>query len=134
MLEGLGYLLTLTGEWERGPELSRKAIRLNPFHLPMVHAGLWLDALRRKDFEEAYWQSLEFSPPELFWQPLMQAVALAHLGRQDEAGATAVQVMKLKPDFLERGQWLIRRYVKFNDLVERIESGLEQAGLHIKRT
>jgi len=134
MLGGIGYLLTLCGDWERGSELSRKAIRLNPFHLPVVHAGLWLDALRRRDFEEAYWQSLEFSPPEIFWHPLMQAVALALVGRREEAGASARQILKLKPDFLERSRWLIRRYVKFDELIERIEGGLEQAGLHVKRT
>ena len=133
ILEGLGYLLTLTGDWQRGSELSRKAIRLNPFHLPIVHAGLWLDALRRKDFEEAYWQSLKFSPPEFFWYPLMQAVALAALGRHDEAAAAADQILKLKPDFLERSRWLIRRYVKFDDLIKQIEDGLANAGLQLKR-
>lgn len=134
IMEGIGYLLTLCGDWERGPELSRKAIRLNPFHLPVVHASLWLDAFRRKDFEEAYWQSLEFSPPEIFWQPLMQTVALTFLGRRDEAAAQVGQMLKLKPDFPERGHWLITRYVKFDDLVERIEDGLKMAGLQMKQT
>jgi len=46
---------------------------------------------------------------------------------------TAGQILKLKPDFLERSRWLIRRYVKFNGLLERIEAGLEKAGLHVKR-
>lgn len=133
MMGGIGYLLTLCGDWERGPELSRKAIRLNPFHLPVVHGALWLDALRRKDFEEAYWQSLEFSPPEIFWHSLMQAVALAFLGRRAEAAAQAALIAKLKPDFLERSQWIIRRYVKFEELIERIEEGLELAGLTVKR-
>jgi adenylate cyclase len=133
IMGGIGYLLTLCGDWERGPELSRKAIRLNPFHLPVVHTGLWLDAFRRKDFEEAYWQSLEFSPPEIFWHPLLQAVALAFLGRREEAAASARQILKLKPDFLERSHWLITRYVKFDDLVERIDDGLTKAGLRVKR-
>ena len=129
ILEGIGYLLTLTGDWERGPELSRKAVRLNPFHMPVVHSALWLDAIRLKDFEQAYWESMEFSPPEFFWHPLMQAVALAFLGRRDEAAVQAGQILKLKPDFLEHSHWLIRRYVKFDDLVQRIEEGLSLAGL-----
>jgi len=134
ILEGIGYLLTLTGDWERGPALSRKAIRLNPFHLPVAHSGLWLDALRRKDFEEAYRQSLEFFPPEIFWHPLMQAVALAFLERREEAAAAAGEILKLKPDFLERSRWLIRRYVKFDELIEQIEDVLGKAGLQVKRT
>ena len=129
VLDGIGYLLTLSGDWERGPELSRKAIRLNPFHLPVVHAGLWLDALRRNDFQEAYWQSLEFSPPEIFWHPLMQAVAQAFLGRTDEAAVAAGQILKLRPDFSASGRQLIRHYVKFEPLVGQIEDGLAKAGL-----
>jgi len=100
--------------------------------MPVVHSGLWLDALRRKDFEEAYWQSLEFSPPEIFWSPLMQTVSLAFLGRRKEAAALAGQIVARQPEFLRRGRWLIRRYVKFDELVERIEQGLSDAGLQLR--
>jgi len=131
---GIGYLLTLSGDWEHGPELSRKAIRLNPFHLSVVHAGLWLDALRRKDFEEALRQAQEFMTPENFWDPLMEAVPLAFLGRHDEAACAIYQLLQLKPDFQERGHWLITRYTKFDELGELIEDGLEKAGLQVNRT
>jgi len=129
ILEGIGYLLTLCGDWERGPQLSRKAVRLNPFHLPVVHAGLWLEALRRSDYEEAYWQSLEFSPQTLFWQPLMEAVSLALLGRREAAAQAVARVLQIKPDFAEHWEWLVRRYVKFDELVERVQEGLQLAGL-----
>jgi len=129
ILEGIGYLLTLCGDWERGPALSRKAVRLNPFHLPVVHAGLWLDAVRRQDYEEAYWQSLEFSPQTLFWQPLMEAVSLAWLGRREEASHAVARVLHIKPDFPEHCEWLVRRFVKFDELVERVQEGLRSAGL-----
>ena len=132
VLDGIGYVLTLCGDWEHGPVLSRNAVELNPFHMPVVHAGLWLDAVCRNDFEEAHWQALEFSPQEVFWQPLMQAVALAFLGRRAEAILQADRIIKLQPCFLERSSWLIRRYVKFDELVERIEDGLRRAGLPVK--
>jgi tetratricopeptide (TPR) repeat protein len=129
VLEGIGYLLTLCGDWERGVQLSRKAVRLNPFHLPVVHAGLWLDALRRNDFEEAYWQSLKFSPQDLFWQPLMETVSLALLGRLEEARHAFARVLQLKPDFSEHCEWLVRRYIKSDELVQRVQDGLRLAGL-----
>ena len=60
-------------------------------------------------------------------------MALAFLGRREEATAQASLILKFKPDFPERSRWLIRRYVKFDELIERIEDGLEKAGLQIRQ-
>ncbi len=130
-LDAIGYLLTLLGDWERGPALARKAVRLNPYHRDVVHAGLWLDALRRRDFESACREAEEYTFSGHFWQPLMRATALAHLGRTERAEASIEQLMLLKPDFGERGHWLITRHVKFEDLIEVIKQGLRRAGLHL---
>ncbi len=127
-LDGIGYLLTLLGDWERGPALARKAVRLNPYHRNVVHAGLWLDALRRRDYESAYGEANEFTPAGL-WKLLMWATALAYLGRMDKARAEVEQLLLIKPNIRDRGRWYITRYVKFDELVERITSGLEKAGL-----
>lgn len=129
VMEGLGYLLTLSGDWERGPALSRKAIRLNPFHLPVVHAGLWLDALRREDYEESRLQAISFRTAQQFWDPLMQAVSFAYLDQLDQARIQVQRLLQLKPDFPKRARWLIARYVKFDDLVQRIQLGLRMAGI-----
>ena len=129
VMDGLGYLLTLSGDWERGAALSRKAIRLNPFHLPVVRAGLWLDALRREDYEESRRQAMSFRMAQQFWDPLMQAVALALLDELDQARIQVEKLLQLKPDFPEYARWLITRYVKFDDLVQRIQNGLSMAGM-----
>lgn len=130
-LDGIGYLLTLLGDWERGTALARKAVSLNPYHRDVVHAGLWLDALRRRDYESACVEAEEFTSSGYFWQPLMRATALAHLGRTEMAEASIEQLLLLKPDFRVRGQWLITRFVKFDDLVEVIKQGLRKAGLNL---
>jgi hypothetical protein len=36
-LENIGYLLTLFGDWQRGPALIRKAIEANPYYSSNVH-------------------------------------------------------------------------------------------------
>jgi adenylate cyclase len=129
-LDTIGYLLTLLGDWERGPALARKAVRLNPYPRNVVHAGLWLDAVRRQDYDTACYEAEEFTPGN-FWRPLMRATALAYLGRMDKAGSDVEQLLLIKPNFQERGHWLISRYVKFDDLVKRIKEGLEKAGLSL---
>lgn len=129
ILDGLGYLLTLSGDWERGPALSWRAIRSNPFHLPIVHAGLWLDAIRRLNFEDARCHAMRFMTPGSFWDPLMKIVALAHGDQVDQARAEIPRLLSLEPEFRQRSRWLITRYVKFPSLVDTITEGLEKAGV-----
>lgn len=129
-LDGLGYVLTLAGEWDLGLALSTRAMRLNPFYVRALHGSLWLDAVRRGNFDEASHHAFGFMTPASFWDPLMKAVALAHLDRLEEARADVSKLLELRPDFPERRAWYVRRYVKFDSLVARIMHGLEVAGLN----
>ncbi|MFG0285355.1 MAG: hypothetical protein ACF8R7_13130 [Phycisphaerales bacterium JB039] len=128
-LDAVGYLLTLSGDWERGPDMIRKAVQINPFPRRACYCGLWLDALRRRDPEEALDAARKSAPEAYFWSPLMQAVALVAAGRGDGASVPIQQLLEIRPDFPERGRWLIARYVKDKDLARRIEDALESAGL-----
>ncbi len=89
-----------------------------------------LDALRRRDYDLACHEAEEYAPAN-FWKPLMRATALAHLGRTEKAGSDVEQLLLHKPNFRERGRWYIARYVKFDDLLERITEGLDKAGLNL---
>lgn len=131
-LEGIGFLMTLLGQWERGPALLRKAIELNPYHRLYVHHALWVDWIRQKDYEQAYLETLNFRRPSNFWEPLMRTATLGLLGRLNTGQAAGEELLKLKPDFLRRGRGLIKHYIKFDNLVERIVSGLRNAGVKVE--
>ena len=45
-LEWIGWLLTMTGDWERGPNLVRRALDRNPHVIPVAHHALWLAHLQ----------------------------------------------------------------------------------------
>jgi tetratricopeptide (TPR) repeat protein len=128
-LDAVGYLLTLTGDWDRGPDLIRKALKINPFPRRACHSALWLDALRRNDPATALHSAREYAPETYFWGPLMEAVALIMNGRAEEAASSVQRMLQTKPDFPDLGHWLITRYVKFPALVTKIENALVQAGL-----
>ena len=128
----LGYLLTLLGEWERGPALLRKAIRLNPYYRPYVHYGLWGDFFRREEYEQAYTESLNFRMTGNFWEPLAQAATLGQLGRIEEGRKATEALLKLKPDFQRRGRVLIGHFAKFEDILERMIEGLRRVGVSIE--
>jgi adenylate cyclase len=132
MLDGIGYIMTLVGEWEKGPALIREVIRLNPFYNTVVHYALWEDCLRREDYEGAYLETMGLRRPAVFWYPLAKAATLGHLGRYQEGKQFVETLLKLRPDFPTRGRILIRHYIKFEEIVNRVIDGLRKSGLNIE--
>ena len=59
----------------------------------------------------------------------MRAAALGQLGRQKEAKKAIEQLLKLEPNFRHRAHRMIGRYVKVDDLIDKIIVGLQKAGL-----
>jgi len=131
ILDGIGYLMTLLGEWERGPALIRKAMRLNPYYKPIVHYALWLNYLRQEEYERALLETQRLRRPSIFWDPLAKASTLGLLGRYEEGKHFVKSLLKFKPDFPSRGRILIGHYIKFEELVERVINGLQKVGLNI---
>jgi adenylate cyclase len=132
-LDAVGYLLTLSGDWARGPALIRQAIQINPFPRKACYCALWLDAIRRSDAPEALSAARKASPEAYFWTPLMQAVALVTTNQLDEAHTQVERLLQMQPSFPHHAGWLIARYVKCEDLAHRIEDALEMAGVAINR-
>jgi tetratricopeptide (TPR) repeat protein len=130
-IDNIGYLLTLLGDWKRGPALIKKAIDANPHYNVTVHYALWLNLFRRKTYEKAYQETLNFRNPNLFWDPLAKAATLGHMGRIQEGRQAAAELLKLKPGFARRGRVLIGRYVKFDEIVERLIAGLNRVGVEL---
>jgi hypothetical protein len=51
------------------------------------------------------------------------------MGREQEARTAVGELLELVPDFATRGRRLIGRYVKVDDLTDRVIEGLRKAGL-----
>ena len=132
VLDTLGWLTALAGEWEKGVNWIEKAIRFNPYCHPWVRHALCINWFRKGDYEKAYRESLRFIMPELFWDPLLKAAACGHLGKIEEGQACVRALLKRKPDFVQRGPVLIGRYVKFEDTADRIIEGINKLGMNIE--
>ncbi|MDH3330346.1 MAG: hypothetical protein OEM01_14040 [Desulfobulbaceae bacterium] len=133
LMDGIGYLKTLLGDWEHGPALIRRVIRLNPYYKTVVHYALWVDYLRQQDFKNAYLETSQLRRPAIFWYPLAKASTLGLLNRIEEGRKFAGDLIALKPDFQERGRVLIRRYIKFDDIVDRLIEGLSAVGVELSK-
>ena len=131
LMDGIGYIKTLLGEWEHGPALIRKVMQLNPFYKPVVHYALWLDFLRQHDYQNAYLETKGFRRPAIFWYPLARAATLGLLDNVEEGRKYAEELLKLKPDFKERGRILIGRYIKFDNIADLVIEGLDKVGVRV---
>lgn len=130
-LDNIGYLLTLLGDWQQGPALIKKAIDINPYYNAVVHHALWLDLFRREEYPRAYLETLNFRMPNLFWEHLAKAATLGLLERIQEGRQAAGELLKRKPDFARRGSVLVRHFVKFDEIAERIFLGLGRVGIEV---
>ena len=131
MMDGIGYVKTLLGEWEQGPALIRKAKNLNPYYKPVVHYALWVDCLRQHDFQKAYLETTGLRRPAILWYPLAKASTLGLLDKIAEGRKYAEDLLQLKPDFKERGRTLIGRYIKFDNIANLIIEGLDRVGVTV---
>ena len=59
-MDVIGHVLALLGYWDLGTGLIKKAIKLNPYHKPYVYHVLCADWLRKKEYERAYLETLNF--------------------------------------------------------------------------
>jgi adenylate cyclase len=124
-----GWHMALFGEWDRGLALLKKGMKLNPYHPSWFHLAPYMDYYFRGEYEKAYTEALKFNFPSLYLDPVMRAAALSQLGRQKEAQTAIGELRKLEPDFATRGRWLLNRYIKVEELVDRIIEGLQKAGM-----
>jgi adenylate cyclase len=125
----LGWLLALYGEWERGLAILEKGKALNPNYPGWFHMAPCFYYFRQKSSHKAHQEAQQLQMPHLFWDPLLRAAALGHLGKKAEAAQALAELFTLKPDFPQQAHFLIGCYAKFDYLTDALLSGLRLAGL-----
>ena len=129
---GLAFALCFAGQPERAISELDEAQRLSP-HDPLLWAfmairSFALTLLRRYDEALVWAKKAQQSPTATVWAYFSEAVALAHLGRTEEAGAALQRARAVKPD-LSAGYF--EQVFNFKDPAEmaHIMAGLHEAGL-----
>lgn len=125
----LGWLLALSGDWERGLAILRKGIELNPYYPGWFHMAPCFSFFQQGRYEEAHQEALAFNMPQLFWDPLLRAATLGLLGKEAAAAQALAELLALKPDFPSEGRFLIACFAKAPALVNDLLKGLARAGL-----
>lgn len=120
-----GRLLAILGADAEAPELSKKAIQLNPGHPAWYWQGLVINALQRGDAEEAVKYARHLAEDEGMISQYLVASALALAGRPDEARAAIDRAAKIYP-MVARDRRLLVREMHFPEFIVR---PLEEGGI-----
>jgi adenylate cyclase len=126
---GHAHWLARTGQTSAALKELDIAVQRDPFPPDFYWEIRSVPLLQEKRYEEVIQAFHRIGRPQVWHYPYL-AIAYAHLGRIEEAKASAAEVLRLKPDF--SAKWLIATepYKNPADL-EHMLDGLRKAGLPV---
>ena len=131
MLADYGFMLALSGDWDRGLALTEKAIALSPVHPGWFHAAAIFDHYRKGAYEAALAAARQLRMPEFYWSYVVLAMCCGQLGREDEARAACRKLQELSPEAGDRLWDRLAVWHLHPDLAHQVAEGLRKAGLSI---
>ena len=129
VVAGLAVHMAFAGEWERGMELTRRAMAQNPHHPGWFNFVLSTHHYWLGEYEEAASSARKIGMPEAVLTHAILAAAYGQLEREEEARAALAELLRLDPDFPEHVLGELRKIYASEDLVQEILKGLRKAGL-----
>ena len=126
-LADIGHYYTFMGEFEKGVELTRSAIELNPLHPGWYHFSFARDHYNRSEYEETLADIERVNMPGFYWSHLMKAAALGQLGRP--ADKAVERMLKLKPGLSVHAE--LEKWNAAPSDMDHILDGLSKAGVRV---
>ena len=127
----LGFYLSLYGDWERGKEILDRIMKIK-ISFPVHYYGVTaLYYYRKNEFENSLKELKKYNSSTLFWAPMQRIAVYGQLNRLDEAKSDFALLKQLKPDFEERAEYLLTRFIREADLLALMLEGLRKAGMMV---
>jgi TolB-like protein/Flp pilus assembly protein TadD len=122
------FLITFSGDWERGVSLFRRAMDLNPHHPRWYELIVGLNEFRLGRYRAAVDEIVSANVPESFWRSAVLAAAYGQLGDGAAARGALHSLLAERADFARTGR---EHFAKWFDerLVDHLMDGLRRAGL-----
>jgi TolB-like protein len=122
----MAVLIATNGDCDRGADLARRAMALNPHHPGWYHMPVCLDHYVKREFEEALRTAKRINMPQFIWTHFVIAAASGRLGRRQEAKTALEALRSLVPDYPEGLQPHLKA-VPASDVLEQLMQGLAEA-------
>ena len=130
-LGALGNMLTNSGDYERGPNLVRRALELNPHTPDWLRFALVAEHFQKADYEGALGQLARVNMPGFFWKYLWVAACCGLQGRHAEGAAAVEELRRLDPDIERHAREFSDCWLYASGFEERFLDGLQKAGLQV---
>ena len=124
----LGFLIAVSGDWDRGCALAESGSRLNPGHAAWHRAPVIYNAYRQGKYREALDAALHVDMPGYFNVPALRAAAFGQLGEREAAEKALAELLAIRPNFASTARGDFGRWFQ-PALVEQLIDGLRKAGL-----
>jgi len=130
----LGRLFCYSGEWERGIQLSRRAIELSPHHPGWYHLGIIVNEYRFRRYAEALAELQMSNKPDYWVMHYLTAIIQAQLGNCSAAHAEVERTLLAQPDFTRQfGKAHLQKWFRNQpDLIDQIMEGTRLAGFDLQ--
>ena len=126
----MGFLISYSGDWERGCALMEQARNLNPNHPGWYWFPPFFNAYRKGDYRAALEFALKVNMPGFWRNELALAATYGQLGERELARNAARDLLAARPGFDAVAKGECAKWWE-PDLVEQILDGLRKAGLEI---
>ena len=127
----LGLLFVHARDFERGTELTQRAMELNENHAHWCHfSWIWYH-FARGDYEEALERVSMVNISGNFWIPLAAAAIYVQLGQEQHAREAVAELLALDPDFGSHARFDIEAWHYGSGLADILLDALAKAGLEI---
>lgn len=126
----IGILMGYAGDWERGIEMTTRAMALNPDHPGWYRYCSFFHAYLQGDYETALEIAERVNMPGYFADPYTRCIAHAQLGHERQAKEALEEFLAQWPDAQGTFRphfdtWMFSQ----PDLVAKVEEGFAKAGM-----
>ena len=131
VLAMLGTLISFSGDWGAGLEITKRARQINPDHPGYYKFSLFYDQYLKGNNAAALDIALQINMPYYYSDPLVRVLAHVRNGNMDAANEAAKELTQLFPNFeadfgrLGLTNWFFAQ----PELVEKIATDLSEVGL-----
>lgn len=129
-LGSLGLRTAFLGDWEKGCEMVRKAMKLNPRHPGWYFLVPAANAYRQRDFISALEFAVKVNAPTNVPSVALLLAIHGQLRNQREAKQTLQELLALRPDFARTSRQTFERYFTEPDVIDLWVEGWRKAGVY----
>lgn len=126
-LADIGHYYSFMGKSDRGTDLTRQAMALNPLHPGWYFFSFARYHYSQRDYAATVAAVENTGLPNLEWAKLLEAAALGQLGETERAARALAEFKNLMPGMLARD--ILQLFNTAPDDLEHLMEGLVKAGL-----